>query len=83
MTPPRPPGFGPLSWLWWPVLFAGWGLAGAVMAAEMAIAGPWQPRGGRGEAGGRVSRPKAYPPLKLVEIGGDRLSVPHARGARE
>lgn len=41
MTPePRPTGFGPLSWLWWPVVMAGWGLCAVVMAAEWALAAP-------------------------------------------
>jgi hypothetical protein len=35
----RTSGFGALSWLWWPVLFAGWALAAAVMAAEWVASG--------------------------------------------
>jgi hypothetical protein len=36
---PRPSGLGPVGWLWWPVVMAGWSLAGAVMAAEALGAG--------------------------------------------
>jgi hypothetical protein len=40
---PRTSGFGPLSWLWWPVVFAGWSLAATVMAAEWVASGAQDP----------------------------------------
>jgi hypothetical protein len=57
VTPPRASGFGPLSWLWWPVVVAGWSLAAAVMGAEMAIAAPWRPRGGPARDGRGILPP--------------------------
>lgn len=38
MSPGKPSGFGPLSLLWWSVVFAGWALAAVVMAAEWLLA---------------------------------------------
>lgn len=46
-------GFGLLSWLWWPVLLAGWGLAGAVLAGEALL----------GRRGARSAPSGAPPPL--------------------
>jgi hypothetical protein len=43
VTPPRTPGFAPLTWLWWPVVMAGWSLAAVVMAAEWAASGATTP----------------------------------------
>lgn len=43
MTPPRTDGFGPLSWLWWPVLFLLWAVAADKLAAEWLLARLGQP----------------------------------------
>jgi hypothetical protein len=46
VTPPRPSGFGPLSWLWWPVLLGVlWPLAGLSLLL-VPRDGPVRPRGG-------------------------------------
>jgi hypothetical protein len=37
---PCPTDFDALSWLWWPVLFAGWALAAVAMGAEWVLAAP-------------------------------------------
>jgi hypothetical protein len=57
VTPPRPSGFGPLSWLWWPLLFIGWATAAVVMAAEWAARAV---RRGLERSFGFESHPGAY-----------------------
>jgi hypothetical protein len=55
---PRPSGLGPVGWLWWPVVMAGWSLAGAVMAAEALARAAPRPGNGSLGAGSDPRAPK-------------------------
>jgi hypothetical protein len=81
VSPPRTSGFSPLSWLWWPVAFAGWMLAAVVLAAEWVAGvgpdpdldenGPLEPRGGPWKPllgpGSHPRSPHCHTPLKRAE----------------
>jgi hypothetical protein len=80
---PRPSGFGPMSWLWWPVVMAGWTLAAVVMAAEMVIATPYRPVGRRNGPGSGPGGPSRLSlPYWLPAYPGEGFA-PHAKRARE
>jgi hypothetical protein len=48
----RPDGFGPLSWLWWPVAVVGWALAAVAIALEWVWQAPGRAVGPRNGPGG-------------------------------
>lgn len=70
MTPPRPSPWGAASWLWWPVVLAGWSLAAVVMGAEWVASGA---RRGREGQTGSGSYPR--PPRRISAVLGPLAAV--------